>query len=62
MRLTPGRRTKAGSVSEESDDIKHETNEPYPSETPPPAETSLTTVIPPLQPIISATVSIFEIY
>ncbi|XP_076231679.1 uncharacterized protein LOC143177564 [Calliopsis andreniformis] len=53
VRLTPGRRTKTSSVSEESDDVKQETNDRYPSETPPPIEASLTTTTPPLQPIIS---------
>ncbi|KZC07679.1 AT-rich interactive domain-containing protein 5B [Dufourea novaeangliae] len=55
VRLNHGRRNKSGSVSEESEEIKQETNDPYPSETPPPVETNLTTTTPPLQPIVTTT-------
>lgn len=57
IRLTHGRRSKSSSVSEESEDIKQETNDSYPSDTPPPVETSLTTASPPLQSIVSTAVS-----
>lgn len=58
IRLTHGRRSKSSSVSEESEDIKQETNDSYPSDTPPPVETSLTTASPPLQSIVSTAVRI----
>lgn len=62
VRLTPGRRSKSSSVSEESEDNKQETNDSYPSETPPPVETNVTATTPPLQSIVSsAAVSIVEI-
>lgn len=61
IRLTHGRRSKSSSVSEESEDIKQETNDSYPSDTPPPVETSLTTTSPPLQSIVSTAVSIIKI-
>ncbi|XP_054009384.1 uncharacterized protein LOC128892840 isoform X2 [Hylaeus anthracinus] len=51
VRLTLGRRTKTSSVSEESEDVKQETNDLYSSEIPPPVETNLTATTPPLQPI-----------
>ncbi|XP_076164270.1 uncharacterized protein LOC143145108 isoform X3 [Ptiloglossa arizonensis] len=53
VRLTHGRRTKTSSVSEEPEDVKQETSDPYPLETPPPVETSLTATSPPLQPIVT---------
>ena len=53
VRLTPGRRTKTSSVSEEIEDVKQDTNDPYTSETPPPVDTGLTATSPPLQPILS---------
>ncbi|XP_071871543.1 uncharacterized protein isoform X3 [Bombus fervidus] len=54
VRLTPGRRSKSSSVSEESEDNKQETNDSYPSETPPPVETNVTATTPPLQSIVSS--------